>query len=183
METGKRKHFGSDPLPKKNQASRGVKAITCDKWIAENDADLSTSVWLKYERKKDDRTFVELLTCSVCVQHEEKVSSCKNYSDAFIIGSRNLRTSAFKDHAITDMHKRAMGIYRREQSKSSNPIDFAPIAKSLWKMDPSAVAIARRKFDVAYLLCKEHISFAKFEAFCRLEEQQNMSGKPCEIIV
>ena len=44
-----RKHSLSGSGPDQKQACRVVKAATCDKWIAENDAELSTSVWLKYE--------------------------------------------------------------------------------------------------------------------------------------
>ena len=40
--------------PKQKQACNGVKAAaTCNKWIAENDAELSTSVWLLCEPSPD----------------------------------------------------------------------------------------------------------------------------------
>ena len=42
----KRKNSLSESDPKQKQACRGVKAATYDKWIAENDAELSASVWL-----------------------------------------------------------------------------------------------------------------------------------------
>ena len=83
-------------------------------------------------------------------------------------------SSAFKDHAATEMHSRAMSLFRKQQCGSTNPVDFAPIAKALCKMDENAAAIAQRKFDITYLLCKEHIAFAKFESFCRLEEQHGV---------
>eukprot|EP00117_Sycon_ciliatum_P048941 scpid100454/ scgid34778/ len=126
---GKRKGDGESSAPAKKVA-RGVKTSTCDKWVSDGDKEMSTSVWLRYERQKDDRQLVEILKCAVCIKFEEQVKSSKNFSEAFIVGSRNLRTSAFKDHAETDMHKRAMGLFQREQSQSSNPIDYALIAKS-----------------------------------------------------
>ena len=55
--------------PNQKQARRGVKAATCDKWIAENDAELSMSVWLKYERQKGNSTYVESIRCSLSIQH------------------------------------------------------------------------------------------------------------------
>ena len=59
MSSGKRKPSTADagaPLGKK---PRGVKTTTCDKWVAEYDRELSTSVWLSYERSPSDRSVVE----------------------------------------------------------------------------------------------------------------------------
>ena len=78
--------------PVKKAAARGVTVTSFDKWIAETNKQLFTSVWLKYERRKDDRHLVELMKCSVRQQFEEKFRSSKYFSDAFIVGSRNLRT-------------------------------------------------------------------------------------------
>ena len=58
MSSGKRKPSTADagaPLGKK---PRGVKTTTCDKWVAEYDRKLSTSVWLN-ERSPSDRSAVE----------------------------------------------------------------------------------------------------------------------------
>ncbi len=68
---GKRKGE-SDGAPAAKK-SRAVKAATCDKWIADCDKDLSTRVWLQYERSKSDRSAMEILTCKVCVRFVEKL--------------------------------------------------------------------------------------------------------------
>ena len=39
-----------------------------------------------------------------------------NYSPAFVVGSKNLRASSYKDHAATDMHKRAMLLFMKQSS-------------------------------------------------------------------
>ena len=41
----------------------------------------------------------------------------------------NTQTSAFKEHAETEMHKRAMVLYKKQHS--TNVCDYAPIARSL----------------------------------------------------
>ena len=160
MSSGKRKGDSEDLPPGKKV--RGVKAATFDKWISDNDAELTTSAWLIYDRQKNDRLLAECLKCSVCIKFVDRVRSCKNFSEAFITGSKNLRTSAFKDHAGTEMHKRGMNLFRRQECPARSALEFGQIAKALCEMDDGAAAIARRKFELTYLLCKEHIAFAKF---------------------
>ena len=120
MASGKRKSGGTDLPPQKK--TRSVKTSTCDKWIADNDVSLSTSVWLKYDRGSGDRLVADSLKCSVCIQFLDKIRSTKNFSEAFIVGSKKLRTSAFKDHAATEMHSRAMSLFRKQQCGSTNPV-------------------------------------------------------------
>jgi hypothetical protein len=54
-------------------AKRGVNKRTADKWLAEYDKTLNTSIWLKYELA--DRDHVVALKCSVCTQFREKLVS------------------------------------------------------------------------------------------------------------
>ena len=95
---------------------------TVNKWILDHDKALNTATWLTYEEV--DRHHVALLRCSVC-KWFKKINS-RNFSPAFIDGTRNLQTSRFKDHAKSDMHGRAMQLLRREQSTSVT--DNSPIA-------------------------------------------------------
>ena len=144
MSSGKSKPSTADagaPLGKK---PRGFKTTTCDKWVAEYDGEVSTSVWLSYERSDpspSDRSVVENLKCKMCSRLVDKIRSRKNFSDSFVVGSRNLKTSAFKDHAASEMHRRAMALFGKEQS-SGNPIEYAPIARALCKLDDAAAAKA-----------------------------------------
>ena len=86
----------------------------------------------------------------MCIKFVDRVRSCKNFSEAFITGFKNLRISAFKDHAGTEMHKRAMNLFRRQECPTQNALEFAPIGKALCKMDDGAATIARRKFELTY---------------------------------
>ena len=88
-----------------------------DKWIAENDRILSTTTWLTYERL--NRECVQCLKCSVCIRFRDKLVTCRNYNSALIGGLNNLRSSAFKDHARSDMHQRGCSLTSLTQTGTS----------------------------------------------------------------
>ena len=62
----------------------------------------------------------------MCIQFKDKLLSCRNFNPAFIEGSQNLRALSNKDHAATDMHRRAMALLHKSQS--TDIIEYAPIA-------------------------------------------------------
>ena len=93
---------------------RTVLRSSVDKWIAENDKVLNTSVWLKYDTDPFDRTRVLSLKCSICSCFKDRLVGRRNYSSAFVDGSGNLRASSFKDHAASDMHSRAMLLLKKQ---------------------------------------------------------------------
>ena len=59
----------------------------------------------------------------------EKLQGIRNYNPAFVVGLKNLRVSSYKDHAATDMHKRAMLLSKKQSS--SDVTEYAPIATIL----------------------------------------------------
>ena len=59
----------SDPPTKK----RSVQKKTVEKWIVENDKELNTSVWLKFETAADDRDRVATLKCAACSRFRERL--------------------------------------------------------------------------------------------------------------
>ena len=144
---------------------RIVTTTTAKKWIAENDKTLNTTSWLQYE--VIDRSYVSSLKCSMCAQVEDKLDGVRNFNRAFIEGSKNLRASAFKDHAHSDMHKRAMHLFKKSQSCSVT--DYSPIARAFSSLDPSAEEKMKKRFDIAYWLCKEKLSFSKMTSLCEIE--------------
>ena len=105
------------------------------------------------------------LKYSVRARFEDKLESCRNYNRGFVVGTKNLRVSAFKEHATTEIHKRAMLLFRKSQS--SNVTQYAPIAKAISTLDPDMKGKLRRKFKIAYMLCKEGLDFTKMAAVCK----------------
>lgn len=168
---GKRKgdNYGAPPEKK----SRSVKVATFDKWVADNDKELSTTTWLELQRSKEDRDVVECLKCKLCTRFESRICGSKNFSNAYIVGSRNVKTSSFKDHAASEMHRRAMDLYLKDQPSCAT-LQNAPIVQALTKMDQATATKVGRKFEIAYLLCKEHMAFSKMEVVCQLEERHGV---------
>ena len=81
----------------------------------------------------------------------------------FLEGSTNLRTSSMRDHARSDMYRRAMALSRREQGQGSYATDQSPIVKALSRMDASGKKIILGKFEISYTVVKENIAFVKMK--------------------
>ena len=82
---------------------RAVQKSTVDRWIAESDKTLNTSVWLTYDTDRADRSRVVALKCSICARFRDRLVGRRNYSAAYIEGSVNLRASSYKEHAASEM--------------------------------------------------------------------------------
>ena len=70
------------------------------------------------------------------------------------------------------MHKRSVILLSK--SRSSDVVQYAPIAKALSTLYPDTASQLRRKFEIAYMLCKEGLAFTKMGAICELEEKHNV---------
>ena len=68
----------------------------------------------------------------------------------FIVGSKNLRTSSFKDHAASNMHQHTMVLYKKSQS-SGEVSAYAPIAKALTELDARTEEAVRKKSCISLL--------------------------------
>ena len=66
--------------------------------------------------------------CCVSAEFNEKLRGMCNYNPAFVVGSKNLRASSYKDHAATDMHKRALLLFKKQSS--TDVTEYALIAKA-----------------------------------------------------
>ena len=93
---------------------RAVQKSTVDRWMAESDKTLNTSVWLTYDTDRADRSRVVALKCSICARFRDRLMGRRNYSAAYIEGSVNLRASSYKEHAASEMHARAMLLLKKQ---------------------------------------------------------------------
>ena len=114
----------TDGPPAKKHA---VYRKTVEKWVVENDHELNTFVWLKFDMA--DRDHVSLLQCAVFSQFKEKLAGMRNFHPAFIEGTTCVRTTAFKEHAATNMHVRATALFKKQHASSM--CEYAPIATTL----------------------------------------------------
>ena len=111
-----------------------------------------------------DRYNIESLSCSDCIRFNEKLKGMRHYNPAFIEGSKNLRALSFKDHAAPEIHTRAMLLLKKEQS--SDVREYVPMARALHGMDLASQLTVKRKFDVAFVIAKEHLPFMKMKPLC-----------------
>ena len=116
--------------------------------------------------------------CAVCSHFKVKLESMRNYRSAFIDGTSNVHTSTFKEHATTDMHARAMALFKKQQS--SSVFEYAPIVRALTNlpMDERSKARTKRKFEIAYTIAKEKLAFSKMKSLCELEELHGVDLGP-----
>ena len=112
------------------------------------------------------------LWCEACTQFQDKLVRMCNYRSSFILGSTNVRSSTFKEHAATDMHARAMSLYRKQHS--SSVFEYALIARALTNLAMDDKSLTW-KFEVAYLIAKEKIAFSKMQP---LEERHGVDLGP-----
>ena len=61
-----------------------------------------------------------------------------------------------------------------KKSQGSAVVEYAPIAKMLTTLDEDAERKLNRKFEIAYFLCKENLSFTKMAPLCAMEEKHGV---------
>ena len=63
-------------------------------------------MWLRYDKVDRGTWLRETSTwprCCISAEFNEKLRGKCNYNPAFVVGSKNLRASSYKDHAATNM--------------------------------------------------------------------------------
>ena len=100
----------------------------------------------------------------------------KNYSDVWIKGSSNQRTSSVLDHIGSKQHKAAMSRFCAAQTHAENePVTtYALIARCLLTLDDADKGRIKRKFDLSYFMAKEGIAFDKFAPLADLESRHGV---------
>lgn len=86
----------------------------------------------------------------------------------FIEGSKNFHSSAFNDNARSDMHLQAILLLKKSSAKDVT--DYAPITRVLRSIDFSTEERVKKQFEIAYMLCKESMSFSKIITICDLKQ-------------
>ena len=90
-----------------------------------------------------------------------------------------IRLVIITDHANSEPHKVAMVEYRKDQAKKRNePItSYSTIARSLMSspMDQSVREQVKRKFDISFVIAKEHLPFSKYPAIHDLEAKHELT--------
>ena len=134
--------------------------------------------WLDYETHVSSRKrLVTKLRCSVCKKYKEVIAGRRNFSERWIVGADSVRTSNIRDHSHADQHIHAMSLLKREQAKASNSACCSyssPIAYALSKLPDQEKAQLRVKFDIAYFIAREKMSFSKYLKLSKLEAKHGV---------
>jgi hypothetical protein len=171
----KRKSSSSIPLSSKT-AKRQVSLETFKKWQRTYEKDYRSLSWLRCDTDNDSKLHVSILWCLLCRKYENKIAGHKNFSKSWIDGSLNHKTSNISDHAKSEQHKSAMMLFNQDEARSRNePITtYSPIARGILSIDPVVKERVMKKFDIAYLIAKEHVPFVKYPAIHELEERHGV---------
>ena len=149
------------PLKK---TKRQVTVLTFRKWQTNYEQEHQALSWLCCDVDEGDKSLVGLLWCSVCRRFEERIRGVKNFSNVWITGSTNHKSSNVLDHARSEQHKAAMGRLRVEQATAAKaPVTtYAPIARSLLTIDKTVQDKVKKKFDICFVMAKENMAFHFF---------------------
>ena len=133
--------------------------------------------WLECEMvmasgKKIMRSF----KCSVCSKYRIRKESSRNFSDRWIVGAKSLRTSNIRDHRKNNQHALAMSLLMKERASScgQGSLSYAPIVQALNTLSDTEKARLKHKFDIAYLVATESISFFKYPIICKLKRKHGV---------
>ena len=154
---------------------RKVKLETYKRWVKQYDSEFQTVSWLDCETSVEagSRVVTEL-KCRVCAKFRSKIIGKKNFSDKWIDGAESLRTINVVDHAKSNQHTHAMNLHRREKASSSgaSAMTYAPIVRALNTLSQDERKRLANKFDIAYFVASEHLSFSKYAKICELEARR-----------
>jgi hypothetical protein len=113
----------SVPEQKKTERKnvRTLKLQTLLKWINDDLATANADVWLKHE--DDGKGCVSLMKCSICTKFQNQIQHNRDFSDAWIKGTSNLRLSNASDHSATKCHQHAYRLYVDDLKSSGKRVD------------------------------------------------------------
>ena len=151
---------------------------TFQKWQREFDWECKTITWLDCETVVEGGTkVVKKLKCKVCTKFRSQILCKRNFSDQWISGADFVRISNIRDHASSEQHNHAMALLQREAAAATgqSSTSSAPIVVALTSLSEDEKVRLRHKFDIAYWLAVEKISFRKFPSVCNLETQHGVN--------
>ena len=157
---------------------RSVAYTTFQNWRRDFDRELKTLSWLDCDTTyKGGKKIITHLKCITCTKFESRIRGRRNYSARWIDGADSLRTSNIRDHANSAQHFHATSLLQREQAAAQGQslVSYAPIAKALCTLDEGEKVKLRHKFDIAYFIAREKLSFRKYPQLVKLEAKHGVN--------
>ncbi len=153
---------------------RQVRVTTFKQWKSTYEREYQTLTWLCCKKERRSISFTS--GHSVCLKFESHIQSLKNFSVAWITGSSNHRASNIIDHGKNEQHKTAMNLEKIERAKANKQdmSSYSALARSFKRIDEATREKLRKKFDIAYVLAKEHMAFKKYPVIYALESRHGI---------
>jgi len=143
------------------------------KWKHDLDKEFKAVMWLECETVMEcGRKMVRALKCSICSKYK---SSSRNFSDKWIVGVESLHTNTIQDHGKNNQ-QRARNVTASKRTCYQPSFDVCSNCTSFNKI----VERLGRKFDIAYLVATESMSFLKYPVIYELEKKRGLDiGNEC----
>ena len=101
---------------------------------------------------------VKDLKCKFCTIYESIIATMPNFSNIFILGSKNYKKSAVEDHATNNKHHlKAYGLYLKSKAVPiaqrakvlSSVSSCSDVVSGIATMDKKDMERTKRKFEVS----------------------------------
>ena len=143
--------------------------MTTKKWSKDLDC---LGEWLRYDELSGCVTRVY---CELCTTHADSLRALRNFSPSFIYGITGgaLKKDNVVKHSKSDMHTKAVNL-----SKNPKTVDeifrSTPIGRALSGASAEEMARVSKLFDLAYVIAKEELPFAKYPALVEVEKRHGV---------
>ncbi|XP_077378594.1 uncharacterized protein LOC144019423 isoform X2 [Festucalex cinctus] len=148
-----------------------IKLTTVQGWIRELDPE---GQWLCYSIISD--RLVQEVHCSLCRKHEMQIRSLRNYSANYVKGVRGaaLKKDGLRKHATSEQHLKAHTI-EYPVNVTDRPLQSTPVEQALATREDFGRNGVAKLIDIAYLVAKTGIPFARFEDIVELEGRHGVN--------
>lgn len=127
-------------------------------------------------KNEQGKIVVACLKCVVCTKYKEVLKNRRNFSNNWIDGAKTMKTSSIRDHALSDQHIHAMALLNKEKAiLCGESSTYSPTAQALSTLSEAEKKRLCHKFDIAYFVATEKLSFRKYPQICKLEARHGVN--------
>ena len=126
------------------------------------------------------------MKCMVCTKFEDRIKHNRDFCNAWIQETCDLRLSNAKDHAATKCHQHAYNLYVKDlkgnlASNIENPVRSPPnqcgqrtLEDGFSRLNETQLVQTMKKFDIAYFVAKKELPFAVYQDLIALEKHHGV---------
>ena len=159
-------------MSKSSATTRNIKKSTVLKWKVGN--------WLEIvdSNRHKGEVWVTSVRCKLCAKYEKKLTNTRNFNFSWCRGTTNVKLDAVKTHMNGEPHKLALKLEDEEMFKAKpGPLPAyaaTPLGKAFFKLNENEKVRVTKLIEIAYVVAKEEMPFAKFVAIAKLEKRHGV---------